>query len=230
VLYGLKQAPRPWYECLRDFLIENGFRIVKVDSTLFTRKMDKDLFVCQIYVDDIIFSSTNKSFYDEFNKIMTNRFEMSIMGVLTFFLGFQIQQAKDRTFIRQTKYTRKILNKFVMNKAKPIKTPMGTNGHLDLDMGGTSVDQKVYQSMLGSLLYLCTSRPDITLSVCMCARFQAAPKDCHLRAVKRIMRYLVLTPNLGLWYPKGSHSELLAYSDADYAGCKETKFCCPIHG
>jgi hypothetical protein len=97
---------------------------------------------------------------------------------------------------------------------------MGTNGHLDLDLGGTSVDQKVYRSMIGSLLYLCVSRPDIMLSVCMCARFQAAPKDCHLRAVKRIMRYLVLTPNLDLWYPKGSHFELFGYSDADYARCK----------
>jgi hypothetical protein len=97
---------------------------------------------------------------------------------------------------------------------------MGTNGHLDLDMGGTSVDQKIYRSMIGSLLYLCASRPDIMLSVCMCARFQAVPKDCHLRAVKRIMRYLVLTPNLGLWYPKGSCIELLGYSDADYARCK----------
>jgi hypothetical protein len=80
---------------------------------------------------------------------------------------------------------------------------MGTNGHLDLDMGGTSVDQKVYRSMIGSLLYICASRPDIMVNVCMCARFQAAPKNCHLRAVKRIMRYLVLTPNIGLWYPKG---------------------------
>jgi hypothetical protein len=107
-----------------------------------------------------------------------------------------------------------------MDKAKPIKTPMGTNGHLDLDLGGTSVDQKVYHSMIRSLLYLCASRLDIMLSVCMCARFQAAPKDCHLRAVKRIMRYLVLTPNLGLWYPRGSHFELHGYSDVDYAGCK----------
>jgi hypothetical protein len=98
--------------------------------------------------------------------------------------------------------------------------PMGTNGHLDLDLGGTSVDQKVYCSMIGSLLYLCASMPDIILSVCMCARFQAAPKDYHLRAVKKIMRYLVLTSNLGLWYPKGSHFELLGYSDANYAGCK----------
>jgi hypothetical protein len=182
--------------------------------------MGKDLFVWQIYVDDIIFGSTNKSFCDEFNKIMTDRFEMSMMGVLTFFLGFQIKQAKEGTFISQTKYTRGILKKFGMDKVKPIKMPMGTNDHLDLDLGSTSVDQKVYRSMIGSLLYLCASSPDIMLSACMCARFQATPKDCHLRAVKKIMRYLVLTPNLGRWYPKGSHFELLGYSEADYAGCK----------
>jgi hypothetical protein len=107
-----------------------------------------------------------------------------------------------------------------MDNAKRIKTPMGTNGHLDLDMGGKSVDQKVYHSMIGYLLYLCASRSDIMLSVCMCARFQAAPKECYLRAVKRIMRYLDLTPYLGLWYPKGAHFELIGYSDADYVGCK----------
>jgi hypothetical protein len=127
-LYRLKQTPRAWYECLRDFLIENGFRIGKADPTLFTRKMGKNLFVCQIYVDDIIFSSTNKSFCDEFSKIMTDRFEMFMMEVLTFFLGFQIKQSKEGTFISQTKYTRDILKKFGIDKAKPIKTPMSTIG------------------------------------------------------------------------------------------------------
>jgi hypothetical protein len=188
-LYGLKQAPRAWYECVKDFLIDNGFRNGKADSTLFTRKVDKDLFVCQIYVDDIIFGSTNKSFCDEFSKIMTNRFEMSMMGELKFFLGFQIKQLEDDTFISQTKYAHDLLKKFGMDNAKPIKSPMGTNGHLDFDMGGKSIDQKVYHSMIGSLLYLCASRPDIMLSVCMYARFQATPKECHLRVVKRIMRY-----------------------------------------
>jgi hypothetical protein len=160
--------------------------------------MGKYLFVCQIYVDNIIIGSTNKFFYDEFSKIMMDMFEMSMMGVLIFFLTFQIKQAKERTFISQTKYTRDILKKFGMDKAKPIKTSMSTNGHLDLDLSGTSVDQKVYHSIIRSLLYLCASRPDIMLSVCMCARFQATPKNYHLRAVKRIMRYLVLTPNVGL--------------------------------
>jgi hypothetical protein len=215
-LYGLKQAPRAWYECLRDFLITNRFKVRKADPTLFTKTIAKDLFVCQIYVDDIIFESTNKSTCEEFSRIMIQKFEMSMMGELKYFLGFQVKQLQDDTFhVHQD-----ILNKFGMKDVKPIKTPMGTNGHLDLDTGGKSVDQKVYGSMIGSLLYLCASQPDIMLSVCMCARFQADPKEVHLRVVKRIMRYLVYTPKFGLWYPKGSTFDLIGYSDADWAGCK----------
>jgi hypothetical protein len=133
--------------------------------------MVKDLFVCQIYVDDIIFGYTNPSFCEEFSKIMTDRFEMSMMGELKYFLGFQIKQWEDDTFRSQTKYTHDLLKKFGMDKAKPIKTPMGTNGHLNLDMDSKSVDQKVHRFMIGSLLYLCASTPDIIFSVCMCARF-----------------------------------------------------------
>jgi hypothetical protein len=151
---------------------------------------------------------------------MTERFVMSMMRELKFFLGFQIKQLKDETFRSQMKYTQDILKKFGMNKAKHIKTPMGINGHLDLDVGGKSVDQKVYRSIIGFLLYLYASRHDIMLSVCMCIRFQAAPKECHMRTVKIIMRYLILTLNLGLWYPKGSHFDLIGYFDAYYASCK----------
>jgi hypothetical protein len=167
----LKQAPRAWYECLQYFLITNGFKVGKVDPTFFTKTIEKDLFICQIYVDDIIFGSTNKSTCEEFSRIMVQKFEMSMMEELRYFLGFQIKQLQDGTIISQTKYIQDILKKFRMKDGKPIKTPMGTNGHLDLDMGGKSVDQKVYRSMIGSLLYLCASRPDIMLSVCMCARF-----------------------------------------------------------
>jgi hypothetical protein len=110
-----------------------------------------------------------------------------------------------------------------MNNTKPIKTPMPSNGHHDINDEGKSIDQKVYHSMIGFLLYLCASRPDITLSVCMCARFQANPKEFHLVAVKRIFRYLVHTPNLGLWYRKGSTFDLLDYSDSDYVGCKKDR-------
>jgi hypothetical protein len=170
-LYGLKQAPRAWYECLRDFLITNVFKVEKANPTLFTKTIAKDLFICQIYVDDIIFESTNKSSCEELCRIMIQKIEMSMMGELKYLLGFQIKQLQDGIFISQTKYIQDILKKFAMKDGKPIKTPMGTNRHLDLNTGGKSVDQKVHRSMIGSLLYLCASQPDITLSVCMCARF-----------------------------------------------------------
>jgi hypothetical protein len=107
-----------------------------------------------------------------------------------------------------------------MKDAKPAKTPMGTDGHLDLNKGVKSIDQKAYRSMIGSLLYLCASRPNIMLSVCMCARFQSDPKECHLMVVKRILGYLVSTTCFGIWYPKGSTFDLIGYSNSDYAGCK----------
>jgi hypothetical protein len=151
---------------------------------------------------------------------MTKIFEMSMMDELKFFLGFQIKQVKEGTFLCQSKYVKDMLKRFDIADSKPIKTPMALNGHLDLNEEGKSVDQKVFHSMIGSLLYLCASRPNIMLSVCICARFQANTKECYLMAVKRIFRYLVHTPNLGLWYPKGSTFYLHGYSDSDYADCK----------
>jgi hypothetical protein len=127
---------------------------------------------------------------------------------------------REGIFISQEKYTKDLLKRFKMDDYKSIKTPMPSNGHLDLDEGGKSVDQTLYCSMIGSLLYLTASRPDIMFSVCMCARFQACPKEPYLSAVKRILRYLKHIPSIGLWYPKGARFQLVGYSDSDYAGCK----------
>ncbi|WVZ83941.1 hypothetical protein U9M48_031035 [Paspalum notatum var. saurae] len=218
-LYGLKQAPRAWYERLRDFLIEKGFKIGQVDTTLFTKKMDNDHFVCQDYVDDIIFGSTNEELCKEFGNMMAKEFEMSMIGELMFFLGFQIKQLKEGTFIYQEKYTRDLLKRFKMDDCKSIETPMATNAKLEADESGIKVDQTLYRSMIGSLLYLCASRPDIMFSVFLCARFQADPKESHLITVKRILRYLKHTPSIGLWYPKGASFGLLGYTDSDFAGC-----------
>jgi hypothetical protein len=157
-LYGVKQAPRAWYECLRDFLISNAFKVGKVGPTLFTKTCNGDLFVCQIYVDDIIFGSTNQKSCEEFSRVMMQKFEMSMMGELNYFLVFQVKQLKEGTFISQTKYTQDLLKRFGMKDVKPAKTPMGTDGHLDLNKGGKFVDQKAYWSMIGSLLYLCANR------------------------------------------------------------------------
>jgi hypothetical protein len=142
VLYRLKQAPRAWYECLRDFIISNAFKVGKAHPTLFTKTCNGDLFVCQIYVDDIIFGSSNQKYREEFSRVMMQKFKMSMMGELNYFLGFQVKQIKEGNFISQKKYTQDLLKRFGMKDAKPAKTPMGTDGHLDLDKGGKSVDQK----------------------------------------------------------------------------------------
>jgi hypothetical protein len=164
-----------------------AFKVGKVDPTLFTKTCDGDLFVCQIYVDDIIFGSTNQKSCEEFSRVMMQKFDMSMMGELNYFLGFQVKQLKEGTFISQTKYTQDLLKRFGMKDAKPAKTPMGTDGHLDLNKGGKSVDQKAYRSMIGSLLYLCAIRPDIMLSVCMCTRFQSDPRSVTLWRLSKFL-------------------------------------------
>ena len=151
---------------------------------------------------------------------MANEFEISMIGELSYFLGLQIKQLKNGTFMSQDKYIKDMLKKFGMSDSKAISTPMGTNGNLNSDTSGNMVDQKLYRSMIGSLLYVTASRPDVMFSVCMCARFQASPRESHLKATKRILRYLKHTQNVGLWYLKGSKFELVGYLDYDYVECK----------
>ncbi|GJZ01130.1 putative ribonuclease H-like domain-containing protein, partial [Tanacetum coccineum] len=168
--------------------------------------------------DDIIFSSTKKSLCDEFELIMHNKFQMSSMGGLTFFLGLQVKQKEDGIFISQDKYVGEILKKFGFFSIRPASTPIETHKALTKDEGGEDVDVHLYRSMIGSLMYLTSSRPDIMFSVCACSRFQVQPKVSHMHAVKRIFRYLKGQPKLGLWYPKDSPLILEAFSDSDCAG------------
>ncbi|GJW90819.1 retrovirus-related pol polyprotein from transposon TNT 1-94 [Tanacetum coccineum] len=185
-LYGLKQAPKAWYDRLKAFLIKHEYKMGMVDNTLFTKKKSSNLIIVQIYVDDIIFGSTCQDMCDEFSKIMHDEFEMSMMGELNFFLGLQIKQMEDGIFFNQSKYIKEMLKKFGLEDSKPMKTPMSSNTKLTKDEECESVDSTKYRGMIGSLLYLTASRPDIMFSVCLCARFQEAPKTSHLEAVKRI--------------------------------------------
>ncbi|GKB85852.1 putative ribonuclease H-like domain-containing protein [Tanacetum coccineum] len=175
-LYGLHQAPRAWYETLSTYLIENGFRRGTIDKTLFIKKDKGDILLVQVYVDDIIFGSTKKSLCDEFEGLMHKRFQMSSMGELTFFLGLQVQQKKDGIFISQDKYMADILKKFDFATVKTSSTPMEPNKTLIKDEEADSMDVHLYRSMIGSLMYLAASRPDIMFAVCACARFQVTPK------------------------------------------------------
>ncbi|GJZ20259.1 putative ribonuclease H-like domain-containing protein [Tanacetum coccineum] len=217
-LYGLHQAPRAWYETLSSFLMENGLRRGTIDKTLFIKKNKHDIMLVQVYVDDISFGSTKKSMCIEFEDCMHKRFQMSSIGELTFFLGHQAKQQPDGIFISQDKYVADILKKFYFWFIKTATTPIESNKPLVKDEDGEDVDVHVYRSMIGSLMYLTTSRPYIMFTVCAYARFQVTPKASHLNAVKRIFRYLKHQPKLGLWYPRDSPFELEVFSDSDYRG------------
>ncbi|GJT43365.1 retrovirus-related pol polyprotein from transposon TNT 1-94 [Tanacetum coccineum] len=217
-LYDLKQAPKAWYDRLKSFLIKHEYKIGMVDNTLFTKKKSSNLIIVQIYVDDIIFGSTCQDMCDEFSKIMHDEFEISMMDELNFFLGLQIKQIEDGIFFNQSKYIKEMLKKFGLEESKQMKTHVSSDTKLTKDEECESVDSTKYRGMIGSLLYLTASRPDIMFSVCLCACFQGAPKTSHLEAVKRIFRYIKGTMHLRLWYPKGTDIEIVVYADSDHAG------------
>nr|GEV69134.1 retrovirus-related Pol polyprotein from transposon TNT 1-94 [Tanacetum cinerariifolium] len=221
-LYGLKQAPRAWNDELSNFLVSKGFSKGSIDPTLFITKHRGDILLVKIYVDDIIFCSTNPNISKRFEKLMHNKFEMSMMGELKLFLGIQINQSSRGIFINQAKYAQEILIKHGMTSCDSVGTPMATK-HLDADLSETPVDQMKYRSMVGALMYLTASRPDIIHATCYCARYQAKPTEKHLTAVKRIFRYLKDTIHMGLWYPKDTGFELTAFLDSDHAGCLDSR-------
>nr|GFB51123.1 retrovirus-related Pol polyprotein from transposon TNT 1-94 [Tanacetum cinerariifolium] len=221
-LYGLKQATRAWYDELSNFLVYKGFCKGFIDPTLFITKHRGDILLVQIYVDDIIFVSTNPKLSKQFEKLNHIKFEMSMIGELKFFLGIQIHQSPHGIFINQAKYAQEILKKHGMSSCDSVGTPMATK-HLDADLSGTPVDQTKYHSMLGALMYLTTSRPDIMHATCYCARYQAKLTEKHLSAVKRIFRYLKDTIHMGLWYPKDTSFKLTAFLDSDHAGCLDSR-------
>ncbi|GJT83650.1 retrovirus-related pol polyprotein from transposon TNT 1-94 [Tanacetum coccineum] len=222
-LYGLKQAPRAWYDMLSSFLISQDFSKGSVDLTLFICIDSKELLLVQIYVDDIIFAASTPEFYDLFSKIMCSKFKMSMMGKISFFLGLQISQSPRGIFINQSKYALESLKKYGFDSCDPVDTPMVEKSKLDEDKEGKAVDPSHYRGMIGTLLYLTASRPDLQFAICMCARYQARPTEKHLNAVKRIFRYLKGTVHRGLWYPKDSSIALTAFADADHAGCQDTR-------
>ena len=148
---------------------------------------------------------------------MKKKFEMSMVGELTFFLGLQVKQKKEGIFNSQEKYARNIVKKFGLDSKKHAFTPMSSSTKLNVDSSIVEVSPTLYRSIIGSLLYLTTSRPNITFSIGVCARYQVVPKESHLTAVKRIIRYVNETPDYGLWYSKDSNDCLAGYSDVDWA-------------
>ncbi|GJX91077.1 uncharacterized mitochondrial protein-like protein [Tanacetum coccineum] len=202
---------------LEDIVYSDDYEDVGAEADMNNLNTFMPMDVKSALYNDIIFGSTKKSLCIEFEKMMHKKFQMSSMGELTFFLGLQVKQKNDGIFISQEKYVTEILKKISFTDVKTASTPMETQKLL-LNEDGKEVDVHLYRSMIGSLMYLTSSRPDIMFSVCACARYQVNPKISHLYAVKRIFRYLKGQPKLGLWYPKDSPFDLVAYTDSDYVG------------
>jgi hypothetical protein len=190
-----------------------------VDKTLFTLNRGTDFLLVQIYVDDIIFGGSSHSPVSRFQEMMESEFQMSMMGELTFFLGIKVKQMKQGTFVHQGKYTKELMKKFNMTELKPVSTPMSSAASFGPDEDGGAVDQREYRSMIGSLLYLTATRPDIQFTVGLCARFQSSPRSSYRMAVQRVFRYLKHTLEFGIWYSASSSLDLVGFSDVDFAGC-----------
>lgn len=190
-LYGLKQAPRAWNSKIDKYFLQNGFHRSPSEPSLYVKKGGtKDFLIVCLYVDDLIFTSTNLAMLDEFKKAMMREYEMIDLGLMKYFLGFQMRQKEGEIFISQEKYTEDLLKMFKMSTCKAVSTPRALNEKLQLEDGAPKADPTLYRSLVGSLMYLTNTRPDIVHPVSMVLRFMTEPSQIHFSAAKRILRYL----------------------------------------
>ena len=198
--------------------MSHGFTTGNTDQTLFIKREDGELIVAQVYVDNIIFGSIKDKLAHDFSKLMQAEFEMSMIGELTHFLRLQIRQQDSGIFLSQSKNAKNLVKKFGLESASSVRTLMSPNVKVTVDLLRKSIDHSLYRSMIGSLLYLTASRPDISYNVGVCARYQANPKESHMTALKRIIKYVKTTAEFGVWYSKDTSDVLARYFDADWAG------------
>ncbi|KAL4011530.1 hypothetical protein IC575_028590 [Cucumis melo] len=199
------------------YLGKKGYSRGETDKALFFNRTSTDLIVAQIYVDDIIFGGFPKTLVNNFIDIMKSKFEMSLVGELSCFLGLQIKQRSEGIFISQENYAKNIVKKFGLDQSQYKRTPIATHAKITKASIGTAIDHKLYRSIVGSLLYLTVSRLDIVYAVGICARYQLDPRISHLNVVKRIIKYVHGTTDFGVLYSYDTSSELVGYYDADWA-------------
>ncbi|PKA48313.1 Retrovirus-related Pol polyprotein from transposon TNT 1-94 [Apostasia shenzhenica] len=218
-LYGLKQAPRAWYEKIDSYFCSNGFQRSESEPTLYVKKggMSHILIVC-LYVDDIIYTSSSSTFLNGFKEKMKHEFEMTDLGLLHYFLGLEIKQTSKGIFLSQEKYTSDLLEKFGMRNCNKVETPMNSSEKLQLEDGTSLANSKYFRSLVGGLMYLTHTRPDLLFAVSMVSRFMHKPTKQHLGAAKRILRYIKGTSNYGIWYSQTTNIKLFGFCDSDWAG------------
>ncbi|KAM1480911.1 hypothetical protein ACFX2I_028001 [Malus domestica] len=220
-LYGLKQAPRAWYGEINTYFLQCGFTRSLSEPTLYIKAEEKDILIVSIYVDDIIYTGSNKQMLEEFKEDMTRKYEMTDLGLLHHFLGMGIIQSTSSIFIHQKKYASSLLDKFGLKECKPVLTPLVATEKLTTDDGSGAASEELYRSMVGSLLYLTATRPDIMYASSLLARFMHCPTSKHVGTAKRVLRYIKGTLDYGLEYVKGKNSMLIGFCDSDWSGSIE---------
>ncbi|RVW51356.1 Retrovirus-related Pol polyprotein from transposon TNT 1-94 [Vitis vinifera] len=218
-LYGLKQAPRAWYSRIEAYFIKEGFERCSCDHTLFIKTGDGGkILIVSLYVDDLIFTGNDESMFVKFKNSMKLEFDMTDLGKMKYFLGMEVLQNSEGIYISQRKYAKEVLERFGMEKSNSVKNPIVPGDRLTKNEGGVKVDATKYKQLVGSLMYLTATRPDLMYVVCLISRFMASPTEMHLQAAKRVLRYLKGTVDLGVFYQNEGNGELMAYTDSDYAG------------
>ena len=220
-LYGLKQAPRAWYSKLDEYLLSMGFERSMNEPTLYVRRVDEHILIVSVYVDDLLITGNQEKLVEEFKINMRTKFEMNELGLLSYFLGMEITQSNQGSFLCQKNFIVKLLSKFAMENCKPVSTPMTVGLKLSKDDGAAQTDGKVYRSLIGSLLYLTATRPDIVFTVNYLSRFMQSPSQIHFVAAKRVLRYLKGTLDFGMNFARSNVTNLIGFSDSDWAGSDE---------
>nr|DAD41107.1 TPA_asm: hypothetical protein HUJ06_015430 [Nelumbo nucifera] len=223
-LYGLKQAPRAWFNRIEAHLVNEGFERCHSENTLFvkTSKGGKILIV-SLYVDDLIFTRNDESMFYEFKSSMMREFDMTNLGKMRYFLGVEVLQKTDGIYIRQKKYALDVLKRFGMEESNFVHNPIVPGFKVFKDESGVKVDITFFKQVVGSLMYLTSTRPDLMFVVSLISRYMGQPTELHLQAAKRVLRYLKGTTNLGIFYKKGGNDKLVAFTDSDYAGDLEDR-------
>ena len=217
-LYGLKQAPRAWNSKIDSYFQNSGFQKSPHEPTLYFMKNEANFIVVCFYVDDLIYFGNNHHLLADFKHSMMRNFEMTDLGIMKYFLGMQVKQGRREIFISQEKYAADILKKFYMKDCKAVSTPMALNENLNSNDGAKKVDENQYRSLVGSLIYLTHTRPNITQAVSMLSRFMHNPSVLHYATSKRVLRYLKGSLKLGLKYGKDSEFTLTGFTNSDWAG------------
>ena len=216
-IYGLKQSPRAWYAKLSLVLENVGFRRSNVDSSLFIRIGSTGKLVVLIYVDDLIVTGDNLSEIHSLKQYLRNKFALKDLGLLKYFLGIEMARSSKGLFLNQRKYVLDLLQEAKMSACKPARTPLDTNLKLDIQEEPLT-NLSYYQRMVGKLIYLTITRPDISYAVSLVSQFMHSPTTAHLKIVHRILRYLKGSVGRGILMKNNNHTTIVGYTDADWAG------------